>query len=85
MLKLLKRTFGDTLYQVRITNGLSQEKMAEKCYMSYREYSDLENGKRLPSLHTFIDIVITTDLNVNLLIKALLERGYKPNDDRNAA
>ena len=59
--------------------------MAERCFMSYRQYNDLENGKRLPSLHSFIDIVIAFDINVNLIIKSLLERGYKPNDDRNAA
>ena len=85
MLNLVKRVIGDTLYQTRIQNRLSQEKMAERCFMSYRQYNDLENGKRLPSLHSFIDIVIAFDINVNLIIKSLLERGYKPNDDRNAA
>ena len=85
MLKLLKRTFADALYQTRKELGLSQEKMAEKCFMSYRQYNDLENAKRLPNLRTFINIVIACNLNVSLIIKSLTERGYKPNDDRNAA
>lgn len=85
MLNLIKRTVGDTLYQTRIQNGLSQEKMAERCFMSYRQYNDLENAKRLPKLQSFVDIVIAFDINVNMIIKSIKERGYIPNDDKNSA
>ena len=85
MSKILMRALADILYQTRRELGLSQEKMAEKCCKSYREYNDLENAKRLPSIQTFIYIIITCDLNVNLIIQSLIERGYIPNDDRNSA
>lgn len=85
MLNTIKRAVADTLYLTRIQHGLSQEKMAEKCFMSYRQYNDLENGKRLPTLQSFIDIVIAFDINVNLIIKSIKERGYLPNDNKNSA
>lgn len=85
MINLIKRAVGDTLYQTRIQKGLSQEKMAERCFLSYREYNELENGKRLPTFENFINISISLDLNVNLIIKLIKERGYIPNDDKNSA
>ena len=44
MEQLLKRIFADTLYKKRIELNLSQLSMAEKCFLSLRQYNDLENG-----------------------------------------
>ena len=79
------RTLAETLYQTRKGMGLSQEKMAEKCYISSREYSDIEKAKRQPLAKTFIDFIIACELDANIVIKNIIEGGYIPNDDRNSA
>ena len=85
MLKILKMVFGKTLYDKRIGEGLTQSEMAAKCCISVRQYSDLENGKRLPGLQNFINIVIICSIDVNDLIRKIIANGYKVDDDRNAA
>ncbi len=77
MLKLLKLTVGNMLYEKRCKYDLSQEGMAEKCCISARQYSDLENCKRLPRLDTFLKVAIVCDLDLNVLIKNLVANGYK--------
>ena len=53
-MNILKMCFGKTLYFRRIELKLNQEKMAERCCLSPRQYIDLENGKRLPSFKSLI-------------------------------
>ncbi|MDY4976707.1 MAG: helix-turn-helix transcriptional regulator [Clostridia bacterium] len=84
MSNVLRETIGSSLYAKRMEYGFTQEQMAAKCCVSNRQYNDLENGKRLPGLKTFINIVIVCDLDVNSIIKTLIGKGYKITDDRNA-
>lgn len=76
MLEIIKEVIGKALYEKRMEFGLSQEAMSVKCCISNRQYSDLENGKRLPSLRTFINIAIVCDLDVNKLIRQIVAAGY---------
>lgn len=85
MIKIIKVVIGNALYSKRLNFCLSQEQMAEKCLLSVRQYSDLENGKRLPSLRTFFNILIICELDANLLIKQIKEKGYKVNNENDAA
>lgn len=72
------------LYSKRMELNLSQEQMAEKCCISVRQYIDLENSKRIPTLETFINITVACDMDIGLLIRNLIETGYKITDDKNA-
>ena len=82
MLDLIKKAIGKALYEKRTEYRMSQETMAAKCCISNRQYSDLENAKRLPSLRTFFNIAIVCDLDVNALIRSLVEEGYTAMDKR---
>lgn len=85
MVKIIKRVIGSTLYATRLKFAYSQEQMAEKCLLSVRQYNDLENGKRLPSLQTFFNILIICELDANLLIKQIREKGYRVKNEKDAA
>ena len=85
MIKIIKEVLGSALYSARLKFASSQEQMAERCSLSVRQYSDLENGKRLPSLRTFFNILITCELDANLLIKQIREKGYRVNNEKDAA
>ncbi len=85
MKTVIKRTIGRSLKKKRIELQLSQEKMAEKCCISLRQYSDIENCLRLPKLENFFKIVIVCEWNFGDIISALLKNGYEVNDDDNAA
>ena len=85
MENLLKRKFADTLYNKRIELGLTQLEMAEKVFLSLRQYNDLENGLRLPSFESFVNIIIECELDSNALINDIIASGYAGNDNRNSA
>ena len=79
-MNILKMCFGKTLYFRRIELKLNQEKMAERCCLSPRQYIDLENGKRLPSFKSLINIIINGGIDLNLFIEEIIEVGYVPED-----
>lgn len=85
MEQLLKRIFADTLYKKRIELNLSQLSMAEKCFLSLRQYSDLENGLRLPTFESLVNIVIQTGIDASSLIDDIVKSGYMGNDNKNSA
>ena len=78
-MNILKMCFGKTLYFRRIELKLNQEKMAEKCCLSPRQYIDLENRKRLPSFN-LINIIINCGIDLNLFIEEIIKAGYVPID-----
>ena len=80
MLNILKICFGKTLYFRKIELKLNQEKMAERCCLSPRQYIDLENGKRLPSFKSLINIIINSGIDLNLFIEEIIKAGYVPED-----
>lgn len=73
---ILNICFSKTLYFKRIELNLSQEKMSERCCISTRQYTDLENGKRLPSFKSLVNIIIKCDIDLGLFIQEILETGY---------
>ena len=79
-MNILKMSFGKTLYFRRIELKLNQEKMAERCCLSPRQYIDLENGKRLPSFKSLINIIINGGIDLNLFIEEIIKVGYVPED-----
>lgn len=79
-MNILKLCFGKTLYFRRMELKLNQEKMAEKYCLSPRQYIDLENGKRLPSFRSLINIIINGGIDINLFIDEIIKAGYVPED-----
>ena len=76
----IKMCFSKTLYFRRIELKLNQEKMAERCCLSPRQYTDLENEKRLPSFRSLINIIIHGGIDLNLFIEEIIKVGYSPED-----
>ena len=76
MMNILKMCFGKTLYFRRIELKLNQEKMAERCCLSPRQYIDLENGKRLPSFRSLINMIINVGIDLNLFIEEIIKADY---------
>lgn len=83
MLKILKDVIGGTLYEKRMGYGFTKRQMAEWCCISERQYSDLENYKRLPSMRTFMNIVLKCEIDVVQMIEKIVSSGYRVGDDRN--
>jgi len=49
------------IYKYRLLLGLTQQELADKLNISKAYVSQLENGKRTPSLALFVHIVIILD------------------------
>ena len=81
--KLLKKYFTQTLKSKRAELKYTQEKMAEKVNISWKQYSNLERGKNLPKLKTFFNIAIETNIDLNEFVKLLIENGYTVTDENN--
>ena len=79
-MKILKMCFSKTLYFKRVELKLNQKKMAERYYLSPRQYTDLENGKRLPSFKSLINIIINSGIDLNLFIEEIIKAGYALED-----
>lgn len=70
-LKLLSRN----LKLLRITNGLSQEKLAEMLYITRTSYTDYENCTRSPDLQTLDALSRIYSINLDALVFCDLSQG----------
>lgn len=59
-----KFTFSGDLYHVRKANGWSQQYVADQVKVSLREYQNIESGKRLPHVETFLRLVYLFELDI---------------------
>lgn len=59
---------SDVLKDLRIKNGLSQEEMAEKLYVTRQAVSRWENGETTPSVETLKLMSKTFDVSINALL-----------------
>lgn len=48
--KILLKKFGEHIKEIRINNSLTQEKAALLCELNQHYLSDLENGRKNPTL-----------------------------------
>ena len=60
-----KKILGKQLKQLRISRGISQEKLSELVYLSPRQMSIIETGNSYPSLDTFIRIAEVLQFDIN--------------------
>ena len=59
-----KKILGKQLKQIRISRGMSQEKLSELVFLSPRQMSIIETGN-YPSLDTFIRIAEVLQFDIN--------------------
>jgi transcriptional regulator, XRE family len=60
-----KKILGKQLKQLRISRGISQEKLSELVFLSPRQMSIIETGNSYPSLDTFIRIAEVLQFDIN--------------------
>lgn len=60
-----KKILGKQLKQIRISRGISQEKLSELVFLSPRQMSIIETGNSYPSLDTFIRIAEVLEFDIN--------------------
>lgn len=60
-----KKILGKQLKQIRISRGISQEKLSEMIFISPRQMSIIETGNSYPSLDTFIKIAEKLEFDIN--------------------
>jgi transcriptional regulator with XRE-family HTH domain len=63
-----KLRLGERIYAARSKKGLKQNEVYEKIGLHQSAYSDIENGKRLPSIPLLFDIATILDTSVSYLI-----------------
>ncbi len=66
-----KKIFGETLREIRIKKGLSQESLAEKASLDRTYISSCERGKRNISLINICVIARALEINPSILLKGL--------------
>ena len=52
----LLKTFGGNVRNARLKLGLTQEELAEKCELDFRQIGFIERGEINPMLHTILKI-----------------------------
>lgn len=62
---------GKNIRTLRASNGMTQEDLAEKLYVSRQTVSNYENGKSCPDLQMLIKIAEVLNTDVNALIYGL--------------
>lgn len=65
----IKLILGKNVKYYRFLNKLTQEKLAEKCELSPRYISDLENGNGNISIDTLFKLSLALKINAYELIK----------------
>jgi len=70
----LHRGFGEVLRDRRTRAGLSQERLAEESELTRNYVSDLELGKKSPSLRTIARIAIALGVDAHELVREAEDR-----------
>ena len=69
-----RKAFGKQLQRYREQAGYSQEALAEKIGCSSIFISNIECGKKSPSLDTLINLANTLDISVDILLGKELKK-----------
>ena len=77
VLNSLSDVFGDVLYEMRKSKKWSQMELATKAGLHLNALSNLERGKRSPSLHTVFVIARALGIPASKLIAAVEKAGPK--------
>ena len=64
----MRKLVGDNCARIRKQAGLTQEELSERCGLSQQYLSDLERGKRNPTIVTIFEIAQALGVSHVLLI-----------------
>ncbi|MBQ6336217.1 MAG: response regulator [Ruminococcus sp.] len=82
----MSQFFSDTLRRLRTENGLSQQELAEKMYVTRSTVVRWETGSRLPDAAMITRLSEVLHANVNMMLSAVAQSDECPNvimvDDR---
>ena len=65
--------FRDNLCQLRKLNGLSQEELAEKVYVTRQTVSNWENDKSYPDINSLVLLSTVFNISLDILVKGDLK------------
>mgnify|MGYP003638168456 CR=1 FL=1 len=71
---MVVKYFAEILRELRISNGLSQEKLAERCDLHDRYISFLERGLRQPTISTIFKLGKALDVPASEIIKRIEDK-----------
>ena len=60
-----KFTFSGDIYRARKQLNMTQQQVAEATSISRREYQNIEGGKVVPRIETFLKLVYFFDLDIH--------------------
>lgn len=72
------KTTHDRLLELRLTHSLTQTQIAGYLGVSQHTYSDLENGRRMPSLDICISLACFYDVSLDYLLGLSSFPGFFP-------
>lgn len=61
-----------TLKELRISKGLTQKQVAEKCGVSYQSYAHYESGRRALPIEVFVHLKVVFEINLDDLAEIIL-------------
>lgn len=69
--------FGNLIHRLRQTHGRSKKELAARIGISCRYLEDIENGRKIPKLDTFVKIMNTLHSSADYVLQDSLVIGYK--------
>lgn len=73
-------TIGKNIRKFREIKKLRQEDLAEKTDLTTNYIGMIERGEKIPSLETFINILISLGVSADMVLSDVLDNGYKVKD-----
>lgn len=70
------KDMGKRMRQKRLSQGMTQEELAEKTGLSVVYIGMIERGERTPSLETFIQLADELDATADELLCGTMQKGY---------
>lgn len=59
----MRKLVGDNCARIRKARGMTQEQLSERCGLSQQYLSDLERGKRNPTIVTIYEIALALEVS----------------------
>ncbi|EQF26820.1 helix-turn-helix transcriptional regulator [Clostridioides difficile] len=69
---------GTRIRERRKELGLTIEQLSEKIDIGYNHLSNIERGRKIPSLSTFLELINALDISADIILKDSVEH-VKPN------
>ncbi len=69
----MRKLVGDNCLRIRLKRGLTQEQLAERSGLTQQYLSDLERGKRNPTIVTIWEIAQALEVSHEELVRVLAE------------